>query len=249
MPIDVNTISLVVMEAFGVAFFLSALIFLKQFQKVEALRRNLEKVREHEKNWKPCYSYKWAMRRTVKGRSSLGRFMRLIGPGALMFNGILALAVLISIGFLIVLSSTGYTLLLSLVGGAIFFQTDAFEAYSYRKAVEKVPIDELRKEDQTYMETASNAFTKAALRSLIIGTIFVAAGPFIPQLFHHLCYILVQYMRYTLFSAVDPVWKVSKALGVLITLLLPGILLYLPELIGRKLSRKAIDLIRRNLLH
>ena len=71
---------------------------------------------------------------------------------------------------------------------------------------------------------------------------------FIPLIFDGLCFILLLYTR-ILFQAAGTAQNVSKGLALLIALILPGILLYLPELVGRTIYTKTKVAIRKRRKH
>ena len=249
LPVEIDVIAIVLMESFGVAFLLSAFMFIKLSRriggKIEALQKALKKAPVMgERLEGSCYSYKWVMGHSLKSRNPVGLLVRSIGPGGFLMMGIIALSVIIGVTLLIIFHSAGYTTFIALIGAAILFETDAFEAYSYVRSVQKVALDQLVKEDQSYMEIAKEAFEMAALRFLIVGATFAAAGPFVPQIFHGLVYVLAIYMN-ILFQATETAMNASLVLAIIIALLLPGTLLYLPELVGKTLFRKTKELTRR----
>lgn len=77
----------------------------------------------------------------------------------------------------------------------------------------------------------------AFVRFLIVGSILAIVGPFITQVFDGLIYTLGAYSL-VLFSTTEVAFAVSPVLALLIALILPGVLLYLPELIGKILIHK-----------
>lgn len=243
MPIDVHLVAMLLMEAFGVAFFLLAFMLINRFRgiggKLEALQEALKKAtRISERRDGPCYSYKWAMSHTMKSRK-----MWHVSPFLAMYMTLLIGVV--GFTFFIIFSSIGYALFIALIGAAILFETEAFEAYGYGKAVQKVELDQLGEEDQSYMEIAREALGMGVIRFLMAGVIFAVAGPYIPHIFDSLSYALASYMNIFLFQPVEASWKTSQFLAMLIAIILPGILLYLPELFGKTLLRKIKGLTRR----
>lgn len=239
------------MESFGVAFFLFAFIFAKLSRrvggKIEVLQEALKKAPAmHETRWEPSYSYKWVMSHSLKSRSPVMRLIGAVGVGSFLIICIWVLSLAICLTLLIIFHSAGYTLFIALIGATILFETDAFEAYSYAKSVQKIAIDQLVKEDQSYMVIAKEAFEIATLRFLIVGASFAVAGPFVPQIFHGLVYALAIYMN-ILFQTTETARNASLVLAIIIALILPGILLYLPELVGKTLFRKTKELTRRML--
>lgn len=242
LPIEIDLIAIVLMESFGVICFLLGFMFIKHSQKlsgkIEALQQALVKAAKTDESVEEetCYSYKWAINQVMKPKKT-------IAPKTYFPLLIWGLTGVIVITVLAIFSSAGYSLLIALVGSAVFLQTDVFEAHNYSKAIQKITPDQLNKEDQSYMEIAKEALKIGGIRFLLTGATFALAGPFIPLIFDGLCYVLVLYTR-ILFQAAGTAQNVSKALAVIIALILPGILLYLPELVGRIIFAKTKVVIR-----
>lgn len=244
---EIDLIAIVLMESFGVVCFLLGFMFLKHFQKlnskIEALQealRNAARTGESVEE-ETCYSYKWAMNQMMKPKKT-------IAPKAYFPLLIWGLAGVIVFTLLAIFSSAGYSLLIALIGSAVFLETDVFEAHSYSKAIQKIRPDQLNKEDKSYMEIAKGVLKIGGIRFLLAGATFALTGPFIPLIFDGLCYILVMYTS-ILFQVAGTAQNVSKALAVLIALILPGILLYLPELVGRIIFAKTKVAIRMRKKH
>jgi len=242
LTIEIDIIAIVLMESFGAAFFLSVFIFTKLSRriggKMEALQEALRDTSAtREKPWEQCYSYKWVLNHSLKSRSPIGLLTRSIGPGFFLMMGIMALSAIVTLTVLIILHSAGYTVFIALIGAAILFETDALEAYSYVRSVQKVALDKLVEEDQSYMKIAKKTFEMAALRFLIVGAIFAVAGPFVVQIFNGVVYGLTMYMN-ILFQTTETVMNASHVLAIMIVLILPAILLYLPELVGKTLFHR-----------
>lgn len=245
LPTDFDAVAIVLVESFGAIFFLLALIFINDSQRVkhkmkafqEALEKTSATGRRHER---PCYSYKWAMKYVMESKKKMKHFMT--NPFLAIWYG----AVAFLAGFLVffIVSTAGYILFISLIGALIFLDADAFEAHSYIKAIQKVPIDQLVEEDQSYMEIAKGALQMATIRFLMVGATFAVVGPFTTYIFDGLCYVLAFYMQHTIFQAVESTWNISQFLAVFLALILPGILIYLPELAGRIIFTRAKAAIR-----
>ena len=242
MPIEIDLIAIVLMESFGAICFLLGFVFIKNSQKLsgkmEALQETLVNAATtgESDQEETCYSYKWVISQVMKPKKA-------IAPKAYFPLLIWALTGVIVFTVLAVFSNTGYSLLIALIGSAVFLETDVFEAHSYSKAIQKVTLEQLNKEDQSYMEIAKEALKIGGIRFVLAGATFALAGPFIPLIFDGLCYILVLYAS-VIFQATGTAQNVSKALAVLIAFILPGILLLLPELVGRIIFAKTKAAIR-----
>lgn len=238
MLIDIDTLSIVLLESFGIFSFLLAFVFFKKSRKIrdkqELLKKTLEKATVDDV-WSSCYSYKWVMSHTLKPR-------KLLEATPFLAIGVFFLTALLFFIF-IPLLSIGYLALVALIGIAILFETDAFEAYSYSRSLQKAPLDHLKGEDQSYMELAKEALENAIIRFLIIGIIFAIAGPFIPQIFDGLIYAFVAYTRIMFQTTEASKW--ISALALVVALILTGVLLFLPEFAGRIIFRRVKLLAQR----
>ncbi len=147
--------------------------------------------------------------------------------------------------FFYVIVAPGYVSFIALIGATILLlETNAYQAYSYGRAIQKVAPSQLSREDQSYMELAKEALENATLRFLIIGIIFAVVGPFMPQIFDGLVYALATYAR-ILFHATVAMLKISPVLAFAIALIFLGILFYLPEVMGRIIFRRVKLLAQR----
>ena len=227
---DIDIIAMVLIESFGAVFFLLVFLFIMCSRRIGEKIEACWKVPAGTMTDEPCFSYKWAVSHTMKPR-------KIIYPSPFILFVLPALFLEIGILFLTIHYTFGYSLLIALIGCAIFFEEDAFQAYSYGKAVQKVRLRELDKEDESYMKIAREALQIGAIRFLIAGAIFAFAGPFIPQIFNGLCYALASYMKYTLFLATEAASNMSLVLAMVIAMILPGILLYSTELVLRILLK------------
>ena len=227
---DINILAIVLMESFGAVFFLSFFWSMMWSRRIGGKMEACGKVPAATMTDEPCFSYKWVLSQTTKPR-------KVMYPSLLLSFVFGALFLVVGIPFLTIFYTIGYTMLIALVGCAIFLEEDTFQAYGYGKALQKVSLGELDKEDESYMKIAREALQIGTIRFLIAGTIFAFAGPFIPQIFNGLCYALALYMKYTLFLATEAASNISLVLAIVTALVLPGALLYLPEMVWRILLK------------
>lgn len=245
MLIEIDVIAIILMESFGAIFFLLAFIFIKHSQtlgsKMKILQETLVKAaKKGEREEKPCYSYKWIMSHIMKPKKS-------ISPSSFHPLFVMALTGVIVAILLTIFQSAGYSLLITLIGAAVL-ETDAFEAYSYSKTIQKVTLDQLNKEDHSYMEIAREALKIGATRFLVAGVICAVAGPFIPLIFDSLIYALALYLG-IVFHVTKTTQNISKGLAVFIAIILSATLLYLPQLAGRTVLIKIKAAIRKRRRH
>lgn len=239
MSTDKEIISIILVESFGILSFLLALVFFRLSRRIGDKQESLRKAKPSEIWNGPCYSYKWVMSNTLKPRKILEAT-----PFLAVFAFFITWLLYFVIGPRVFFWVLGYPALVALIGVAILIKTDAFEAYSYSKAIQKAPLDHLSGEDQSYMGLAKEALEKAIIRFLILGIIFAIAGPFIPQIFDGLIYVLVMYTR-IVFRATEASKGISLFLAIATALILTSILLYLPELMGRTIFRRVKLLAQR----
>lgn len=244
MLTDIDILSIVLLESFGIVSFLLAVVFFKQSRKISEKQESLKKATTDEiRNW-PCYSYKWVMRDSMKQKKLLA-----LTPALVVFI-YLIMALWIFYGprlFAVLISSLGYVLIIALIGAAtILLQTNAFEAYRYSRAIQKVAPDHLSLQDEGYMELAKEALENAIARFVIIGIIFVIIGPFIRQILDGSIYALVTYTR-VIFQATEssPQSVLAVIFLFLFGAMLTVILLYLPELTGRTIFKRVKLLAQR----
>lgn len=240
---NIDVVAIIIMEMFAAISFLVSFMFAKHVQgvrgKMEALQDSLGKATTPSERGEEgsCYSLKWVLNKTMKPK-------RIISPSAFQPLFVMALTGVIVVTVLIVFCSTGYSLLLALVGVAVILETSTFEAYDYSKAIQRVTLDKLTKEDLDYMEIAVEALRIGTMRFIAVGTIFAIAGPFIPLIFDTLIYTLVLYVS-IVFRAAETAQNISKLLAIVITVILSGTLLYLPQLVGRTILAKIKVAIRK----
>ena len=227
---DINFVAMVLMESFGAVFFLLVFLFVMCSRRINGKMKACWKVPAGTMTDESCFSYEWAVSHMMKPR-------KIIYPSPFLLFVLVALFFVIAIPFVTIFYSIGYSMLLALIGCAIFFDEDAFQAYSYGRAVQRVTLGELDKEDESYMEIAREALQIGAIRFLIMGATFAFAGPFIPQIFEGLCYAFALYMGYTLFLATEVASNISIVLTIVTAAIFTVVLLYLPELVLRTLLR------------
>jgi len=238
VPLDVDMAAIVVMESLGVLSFFGAFLFLRQRQRIrdrhrtflDALNRRVISERGDGK----CYSSEWVLDNIVY------KPKKLLNVTPLLLTTLAVLFALLVFGIqphiVANMISMGYALVVALVGTAILLWTDAFEAYSYATAVFKVPAEQLDKEDQSYIELAKETLEKAFLRFALLGISFALLGPFIPQVFDGVVHLLVLYTT-IYFQASEVSFKILAGFGAFIVMILPGLLLFLPEVVGRVVIR------------
>ena len=246
LPVNVDIAAIVIMESMGVVSFLVAFLFFRQLQRItdkqraflDALNRRVISERGDGK----CYSSEWAMDNIVyKPRKLLNATPLLIATAMFL------LAVFVYFAGSRVLSDVvglGYACVIALVGISILLWTDAFQAYSYINEIHKVATEQLDKEDQSYIVIARETVVKAFLRFVSLGVAFALLGPFIPQIFSGVVYVFILYTT-VFFEASEVSFKVSTILGALIVMILPALMLFLPEFLGRIMIRKGKSLTRR----
>jgi len=238
--------SIVVMESLGVLSFLVAFLFLRQRQRIRDKHRAfldaLNKRVITERGDGKCYSSEWVLDNVVyKPRKLLNATPLLIAALAFLlgifYYSLLPHIVSSSVGL-------GYATVIAIMGVAILLWTDAFEAYNYTNAIRKVATEQLDKEDQSYIELAREALEKAFLRFVSLGVAFALLGPFIPQIFNGVVYVFVLYASFY-FQASEASFKILAGVGAVTVMILPALMLFLPELLGRIIIRKGKLLVRK----
>lgn len=238
--------AILIMESLGALSFLVAFLFFRQFQRIRDKQRAfldaLNRRVVSEKADGKCFSSEWALDHIVY------RPKRLLNGTPLL---IATLTFLLAVFYYVVgphiianIVGLGYAVVIALVGIAILLWTDAFEAYSYTNAIHKVTIEQLDKEDQSYIELAREAVEKAFLRFFSLGVAFALFGPFIPQIFNSVVYVFLLYTT-VFFKASEESFAVLTVFGAVIVMILSGLMLFLPELLGRIMIRKGKSLARR----
>jgi len=246
LAMDIQVLGIIITESLGLIFFLLALTFLQMSRRIGGKREALEDSQKNTVSGKieeNCFSFRWAMERSMKSRKVFGA-----NPILIAIPFVLALGT----GFILLtlFQSIGYVMLLSFVGMTIFLDSEAFEAFGYGKAIIKASLTQLNNEDQSYMKIAKEALELATARFFMVGIILAVIGPFIQKLFDGLIYAIAMY-SIVLFSTTETAYAISPVLACFIAMVLPGILLYLPELVGRTLfhKMKELGLIRKMLRH
>ena len=249
MLINFDFASIVLMESFGVVSFIMGLLFFRQRQRVrnkqrafvDAFNRRLISDKGNGK----CFSSEWVMdnivyppKKVLKSTPLLLTFLTFL---VAVFYYIIGPQILVGIVGL------GYTSVIALLSIAVLLWTDAFEAYSYAGAINGVSVSELDKEDESYMELARSGLERAFMRFVSLGVAFALLGPFIPQIFNGVVYLLMMYTT-VFFKASEVLFGVSLILGILIVLVLPGIMFFLPELLSRIIIRKVKPIVKKTVI-
>jgi len=246
LSIDVDFTAIVIMESMGIISFLVAFLFFRQCQRISGKQKTflnaLNRQMISERGDGKCFSSEWVMDNIVYKPKRI-----LNATPLLMATITLLLAIfyfLIGPHIFANIIGFGYASVVALVGIATLLGTDAFEAYGYTSAIHEVSIEQLDREDQSYIELAREAVEKAFLRFASLGIAFAVFGPFIPQIFNGVVEIFVFYTA-VFFQASEVLFKVLSVLGAFIVLLLPVVMLLLPEFLGRILIRKGKSLTRK----
>jgi len=239
LSIDIDLTAIIVMESFGVVSFIVAFLFFKRLQRISDKRKGflnaLNRGLISERGDGKCFSSEWAMDNIVYKRRKLWNatplFMATLSLGMAFFYYLVGPRIIANIvGF-------GYATVIALLGVSILLWTDAFEAYQYTQAIRMVPADQLDKEDQSYIELAKAALEKAFLRFLSLGFAFTITGPFIPQIFNGVLYAFSFYTT-ALFQTSEASFKGSAIFGIVLIVVLPALMMFLPEFLGRIVIRK-----------
>jgi hypothetical protein len=239
LPLDVDFTAIIFMESLGLLSFLEAILFFRQFRRIRAKQRAflnaLNRRLISERGDGKCHSSEWVLDNIVfKPKKILVATPLLITFFTFMFAaffyGVAPSIIANVVGF-------GYASVVALVGIAILLWTDAFEAYGYTNAISKVATENLDREDQSYIELAREALEKASLRFASLGVAFAVFGPFIPQIFSGVVSVLVVYSTF-FFQASEESFKIFASLGALVVMILSGLVIFLPELLGKIIIRK-----------
>jgi len=246
LPIDVDAAAVVIMESFGVVSFIIASLFFRQFQRMNDKQRAflnaIEKRLVGERGDGNCFSSEWVKANIVyRPRNLLNATPLLLATVATVLG---AFYYLVMPRFLTSALVLGYANVIVLIGIAILLWTDAFEAYRYTNSIRKVATEQLDREDQSYIELAREALQKASLRFFSLGIAFALIGPFIPEIFNSVVYVLALCAT-VFFQASEASLNVSKFFGVLILLMLPALMLFLPEILSRIIIQRGKSLARR----
>jgi len=239
IAINIDAAAIIIMESFGVVSFLMAFLFYRQREKMKnkhvAFMSALCKRLISERGYGKCFSSEWVMDNIVYKRKKIWNatpiFVAVLTASLMVWNFVIAPRI---IGNII---SFGYAMIIALLGIAAILWTDAFEAFSYASAIHNVATRELDKEDQSYMELASESLEKAFLRFLSLGIAFAVLGPFIPQIFNRTVEAFLLYTT-VYFQASEASFKISGLLGILVIFTLPVLMLFFPEFLGRILILK-----------
>lgn len=200
------------------------------------LKTKIEKEPTKEQPWKPCYSFEHVQKYANAPKKVWAASAWLMYIGA-MLPWLIAAILLMVEPFILVL-------LIALAGIAIFNDKETFEAYHYYRAIYKVSIGHLRREDLGYIDSAKEALHIGTLRFLAVGAIFVVAGPYFQQILSALILGIGFYLGISL-EAAEATFTISQILGLFVALSLPIFLLILPEFVARFLFRRIKSLARR----
>jgi len=239
LPINVDVAAIVVMESLGVISFLVALLFFRQRQRVrdkqkafiDALNMKLISERGDGK----CYSSEWVLDNIVYKKKKLWIATPLFMAVLTAAMAVLLLEILprLMANFI----SLGYSMVIALFGIAALLMTDAFQAYSYARAIADVAVKYMDKEDQSYLELARESLGKAFVRFFSLGVAFAILGPFIPVIFGGAVDAFLMYTT-VFFQASEASFEISGLLGIVVIFALPVLMLFLPEILGRILIMK-----------
>lgn len=243
MSLDADIASIVVTESLGLVSLLVAFLFFRQLGRIRdiqkaflsALNRGILSERGNGK----CFSSEWILDNIVYKPRKLMNATPLLVATVAFLSAVFLYGALPRIAASLL--RLGYAFVIAIIGMAILLWTDVFEASSYTNAIRKVATEQLDKEDQSYIELAREALEKAFLRFTSMGVAFALLGPFIPQIFNGVVYVFALYAN-IFFQISEASIEVLAAFGVVIVMILPAIMLFLPELMGRILIRKAKSL-------
>lgn len=234
------------MESLGVLSFFVAFLFFRQYRRISGREREfldaLNRKQLSENGSGKCFSSEWVFDNIVfKPKKLLNATPLFMGVATILLVVFYYLVGPMLVSYIL---SLGYASVIVLVGVGVLLWTDAFEAFGYTTAFNKVSIERLDKEDRSYIELARESLEKAFLRFVSLGIAFVVFGPFIPQIFNGFVYAFTVYTT-VFFEASQVSFKVFTALGMGVVLVLPVLMLFLPEILGRIMIRKGKSLTRR----
>lgn len=245
LSIDIDTAAIIMMEFLGIVSFLVAFLFYRQRQRVrnkqkeylDAISRQVISERGDGK----CFSSEWALDKIVYKPKTI------LHATPLMMGAVVLLIAVVVMGagthVLLNFIKLGYVSIIALLGASVLLYTDAFQAYSFTNAIGKVATDQLDREDESYLKLAQEALEEATLRFVSLGVAFAVFGPVTPQIFSGLVYGIALYAN-IYFQATEVTFRYLIFLGAIIVMILPAIMLFLPELVGRILIRKGKSLVR-----
>ena len=203
------------------------------------LKTKVEKEATQEQPWKPCYSFEHVQKyaNAPKKVWAASAWLMYIG---VMLPWLIAILLFMLEPFILVL-------LVGLAGIAVFNDEETFEAYHYYRAIQKVSIGHLRREDLGYIDSAKEALQIGTLRFLAVGIIFVVAGPYFQQILSALIFGLGFYFGISL-EAAGAAFTISLILGSIVALSLSVSLLILPQFVVPFLFRQIKSLAQRVLM-
>lgn len=203
------------------------------------LKTKVEKEATQEQPWKRCYSFEHVQKYANAPKKVWAASVWLMYIGA-MLPWLIAILLFMLEPFILVL-------LVGLAGIAVFNDEETFEAYHYYRAIQKVSIGHLRREDLGYIDSAKEALQIGTLRFLTVGIIFVVAGPYFQQILSALILGIGFYFGISL-EAAGAAFTISLILGSIVALSLSVSLLILPQFVVPFLFRRIKSLARRVLM-
>jgi len=216
---ELNTIAVVLMEAFALLYFLMVFLSKRYSHSLNSLKNKLK----NEGNGAWSFNFLFPTK-------------HVISPSTLLMTTITIAIFFIGIILTIALAFAGYVFFICLIGLEILLDTDAFEAYRYCRAVQKIQEKEpnlLNLGDRRYLDEVKETLEMSVTRFTLTGVVFAAAGPFIPQILHSTIYGLVLYV-----SMSFEVTKAFSFLGILVVTLLFAFSLILIKKLIFKISEK-----------
>lgn len=209
------------MECFALAYFLMAFLSKRYARSLSSLKRNLKN--EGYGTW--SFNFLFPAR-------------HLISPSALLMTTIMLAIFVVGIIVSVVFIFSGYVFFLCLIGLEILLDTDAFEAYRYCRAIQKVQrlqSSQLNQGDRKYLDIVKETLEMSGIRFIIAGVIFVVSGPFVPQILNNAIYSLVLYISPG-FQAVEA----FNFLGIFVVILLFVIPIVLFKKLLHKINEKLL---------
>lgn len=221
MVMELNTIAVILMECFALVYFLMVFLSKRYARSLSSLKKNLRK--EGYGTW--SFNFLFPAKRVIT-------------PSTLLWITVSIAAFTIAFVLMIGFIFAGYVVIISLIGLEILLDTEAFEAYRYCWAIQKVQRKEssqLNRGDRKYLDVVKETLEMSTIRFTIAGVIFAVAGPFVPQFLNNAIYSFVLY--------ISPGFQATEALsflGIFVVLLLFIIPLVLLKKLVSKISEKLL---------